>query len=277
MKYSGPLLTRDVHDELLDAARRGSRTLQCSLDLGRSQTEVEVDRDGWNWSRVRYPYAGRCRERTVYYWNGASFEPVARYGTALVKLVPTEWGAPTFEIDGVKMLPTSRVSPYEDAREKVARVEPAGKRVLDTCGGLGYFADWCLQGGALEVWSWERNPDVLWLRDINPWSPGGDARLLLREGDVATAIGSLPPGSFDAALHDPPRFALAGELYAQAFYDELARVLVPGGRLFHYVGQPNRLTTGRDVPREVASRLQRAGFTTSLVGDGVFATRSRRR
>jgi predicted methyltransferase len=31
--------------------------------------------------------------------------------------------------------------------------------------------------------------------------------------------------AFDAALHDPPRFGIAGELYSQVFYDQLARVL----------------------------------------------------
>ena len=50
-----------------------------------------------------------CKERTIYYWNGSGFGPVSRYTNALIKLVPTQWGAPTFEIDGIKMLPTSQV------------------------------------------------------------------------------------------------------------------------------------------------------------------------
>jgi predicted methyltransferase len=68
----------------------------------------------------------------------------------LIKLVPTDWGPPTFEIDGIKMLPTSRVSPFADAERKVGLIEPRGKTILDTCGGLGYFAAWCLQGMADE-------------------------------------------------------------------------------------------------------------------------------
>ena len=74
-------------------------------------------------------------------------------------------------------------------------------------------------------------------------------------------------------LHDPPRFGIAGELYSLEFYEQLARVLKKKGRLFHYTGTPNKLTSGRDVPNEVAKRLQRAGFTTALNGDGVLATR----
>jgi predicted methyltransferase len=76
-------------------------------------------------------------------------------------------------------------------------------------------------------------------------------------------------------LHDPPRFGIAGELYSQVFYDHLARVLRPRGRLFHYTGTPNKLTSGRDVPNEVASRLRSAGFSTELKGDGILAVRGR--
>ena len=46
------------------------------------------------------------------------------------------------------------------------------------------------------------------------------------------------------------------------------------GKLFHYTGTPNKLTTGRDVPNEVARRLRNAGFSTQLSGDGVLATRT---
>ena len=46
-----------------------------------------------------------------------------------------------------------------------------------------------------------------------------------------------------------------------------------GGRLFHYTGMPNRLTSGRDVPREVVKRLEKAGFRAAPALDGVFATR----
>jgi len=185
---------------------------------------------------------------------------------------------PTFEIDGIKMLPTSKASPLDDARQKVALVQPAGKAVLDTCGGLGYFAACCLAAGAARIQSFEKNEDVLWLRTLNPWSPDPDApehggRLQLTHADVSQAITTLPDAAFDAALHDPPRFGIAGELYSQVFYDQLARVLKRGGRLFHYTGSPNKLTSGRDVPREVAKRLEKAGFRAELALDGVLAVR----
>ena len=268
-----PLVTLQVHDALLLAMRAGRPTAQCSLDLGRSSVTVGIDKDAWTWAGHDYPYLEQCRERTVYYWAGQSFEPVARFAGSLIKLVPTEWGPPTFEIGGIKMLPTAQVSPYADAEAKVALIAPGGKSVLDTCGGLGYFAACCVAGRARSVLSFEKNPDVMWLRTLNPWSPTPGGVLELVEGDVAERIETLEDSSFEAILHDPPRFGIAGELYSQAFYDQLARVIRRRGRLFHYTGAPNRLTSGRDVPREVAKRLTLAGFKAELRGDGVLAVR----
>jgi predicted methyltransferase len=187
--------------------------------------------------------------------------------------VPTDWGPPTFEIDGIKMLPTAKVSPLADAERKVGLIRPRGKRILDTCGGLGYFADWCRRGGAANVLSFERNPDVLWLRSLNPWSPREDEVLHVCLGDVTVEIGGLADASVDAILHDPPRFGIAGELYSRDFYAQMARVIKRRGRLFHYTGSPNKLTSGRDVPAEVANRLRAAGFDTRVNGDGVLAIR----
>ena len=270
----GPLLTQKVHETLRTAVRAGAPTVECSLDLDRSQTTVEVSDAGWIWQGRRFPYLEACKDRTVYHWVGESFQPVARFTTSLIKLVPTEWGPPTFEIDGIKMLPTAQVSPYADAERKVGLIQPRGKVILDTCGGLGYFAAWCLRGHAKQVSSFEKSADVIWLRSLNPWSPAAGAALTLTHGDIVQLIAALPAASFDAVLHDPPRFGIAGELYSQAFYDQLARVMKRKGRLFHYTGTPNKLTSGRDVPNEVVKRLRRAGFVAELNGDGVLAVKS---
>jgi predicted methyltransferase len=267
-------LTAKVHHAMQAALRAGTATLECSVDLDRSTTAVELGSDAWWWQGRRFPYLDGCKERTIYHWGGEGFEPVARFTTALIKLVPTEWGPPTFEIDGIKMLPTAQVSPYADAERKVDLIQPRGKVILDTCGGLGYFAAWCVQRQARRVFSFERSPDVIWLRSLNPWSPEAGGALTLQQGDIAAEIGSLPNESVDAILHDPPRFGIAGELYSQAFYNHLARVLRRKGKLFHYTGSPNKLTSGRDVPNEVARRLRQAGFAAQLVGDGVLAVKN---
>jgi len=276
--YTGPLLTRDSADTLRRAHDKGAADWQGSLDLGRSEDSVALDADGFHFRGQRYPWPGKLKDRTLYYWGGEDFAPISRYSGSLIKLVPTEWGAPTFEIDGIKMLPTSKLSPFEDARRKVELVAPAGKVILDTCGGLGYFAACALEAGVGQIRSFEKNADVMWLRTLNPWSPDPDSaaaggRLQFSHGDVSQQIEQVASNSVDAILHDPPRFGIAGELYSQVFYDHLARVIRKGGRLFHYTGAPNKLTSGRDVPREVAKRLEKAGFKAELALDGVLAVK----
>ena len=269
----GPLLTRKVHETLYAAACAGAPSVECSLDLDRSRTTVELGIAGWIWQGQRFPYLETCKDRTIYHWVGETFQPVARFTTSLIKLVPTEWGPPTFEIDGIKMLPTAHVSPYADAERKVGLIQPRGKVILDTCGGLGYFAAWCLLGQARQVLSYEKNADVIWLRSLNPWSPETGNGLTLTQGDIAEQIVMLSNDSVDAILHDPPRFGIAGDLYSQVFYDQLARVLKRRGKLFHYTGEPNKLTTGRDVSKEVVKRLRHAGFVAEADGDGILAVK----
>jgi len=268
-----PLLTLAEHSTLLAARDAGAVAARCSLNLGRSVVHVEIHAEGWTLAGVRYPYLANCRARTIYFWDGGAFLPAARFSNSLIKLVPTEWGAPTFEIDGIKMLPTSRLSPYEDAKLKVALIEPRGKVIVDTCGGLGYFAAWCITSGAAQILSYEKNPDVLWLRGLNPWSPIECSTLTLRQADVTAVLPGLAARSVDAILHDPPRFGIAGELYSRDFYLQMARVLKPGGRLFHYTGSPNKLTSGRNLGREVLGRLHAVGFAAERVGDGILAVR----
>ena len=269
----GPLLTLEILRQLRAAVSGGATTVECSLDLQRSKTSVEVGLAGWIWKEQLFPYPDSCKDRTIYHWDGLTFQPVARYSTSLIKLVPTDWGPPTFEIDGIKMLPTARISPYEDAERKVSLIDPSRKSILDTCGGLGYFAAWCMQGRASKVLSYEKNPDVIWLRSLNPWSPKIDSGLTLTQGDIAEEIVKLPSQSVDAILHDPPRFGIAGELYSQNFYEHLARVLKRKGKLFHYTGAPNRLTSHREVTQEVRNRLRRVGFEARTHGDGILATK----
>ena len=278
----GPLLTLKVHEAMLAARSAGAAAVSCSLDLDRSTVTIELHDGGWSWNGRVFPFLARCKDRTIYHWADDGFQPVARFATSLIKLVPTEWGPPTFEIDGIKMLPTLRVSPYADAERKVGLIAPRGKPILDTCGGLGYFAAWCLRGQAMHVDSYEANPDVIWLRSLNPWSPDNResaetaGRLTLTSADIAERIATLPGESVDAILHDPPRFGIAGELYSQAFYNQLSRVLKRRGTLFHYTGTPNKLTSGRDVPGEVAARLRHAGFAVEFNGDGIVALKTGR-
>jgi len=268
-----PLLTHHIIGQLKTAIARKDAVVECSLDLGRTTGLITLTDSGFLWNAYDYALPETSKERTIYYWDQTEFKPVARFTSSLVKLVPTNLGPPTFEIDGIKMLPTARTCPYQDAKTKVALIEPRNKIILDTCGGLGYFAAWCLAGSATRIVSYEKNPDVQWLRSLNPWSPNVGGRLELTLGDVTQHIKQIASGTIDAALHDPPRFAIAGDLYSNTFYTELARVLRRGGRLFHYTGSPNKVSRGRNLAGEVITRLSAAGFSAQPIGDGVIATR----
>jgi predicted methyltransferase len=270
-----PLLTSKEIEQMFISRDAHAVTLECSLDLQVSKSTIEIGAVDWGWEGRRFPYPERFKDRTVYYWadEDGAFQPAARFSSSLIKLVPTEWGAPTFEIDGIKMLPSAKISPFEDAQTKVALIQPKNKTILDTCGGLGYFGAWCVRGGARHVQSYEVNSGVLWLRSINPWSPAAAPALTLIQEDVTRAVVTLGASSVDAILHDPPRFGIAGELYSSSFYGQLARVLKRRGRIFHYTGTPNKLTSGRDVPNEVVKRLRAAGFETEKIGDGILAVK----
>ena len=91
----GPLLTKTVHEQLHAAQQNGVPTVECSLDLERTTTIIAVNVDHWIWQGQSFPYLGTCNERTIYHWIDGSFQPVSRFTTALIKLVPTPWGPPT--------------------------------------------------------------------------------------------------------------------------------------------------------------------------------------
>jgi uncharacterized protein len=78
-------------------------------------------------------------------------------------------------------------------------------------------------------------------------------------GDAYELIVTFAGERFDRIMHDPPTFKLAGELYSATFYQELYRILKRGGRLFHYVGDPNSKASG-NITKGVMRRLQEAGF-----------------
>lgn len=279
-RFESPLLTRERAQALRAAFERGETVWRGSLDVDRSDDAIALSDEGFLWRGQRWPWpTPALKDRTIYRFDDGEWRAAQRFSGALIKLVPTDWGPPTFEIDGIKMLPTAQVSPWDDAATKVGFIQPRGKRILDCCGGLGYYAAHALANGASHVQSFEKNADVVWLRRLNPWSPDVDdpqytGRFTLSEGDVSEAIESLPDAHFDAALHDPPRFGIAGELYSLAFYEQLARVLKPAAPLFHYTGAPNAKTSGRDVPGEVIKRLEKAGFRAERRLDGVFAVKA---
>jgi hypothetical protein len=248
-----------------------------SLDLGRSTTTVlrspgGIDTGSLILSEETLKSIARFRDLIVEATPSGAVLPLrVVHEGKLHQLVPTKT-APTVMIAGIQM--HRRDDAWEDAKTKARRVVRKGAWVLDTCGGLGYTASCALDAGAGLVVSTEPNPAILALRRHNPWSPpDGTTGLCLHGIPVERLVESLPGGTFDAVLHDPPRFSLAGWLYGRSFYATLRRVMRTGGRLYHYTGEPYRKKRGNAFVHNTAGRLSEAGFsvvwdeqTAGLVG-----------
>ncbi|WP_456418942.1 class I SAM-dependent methyltransferase [Methanocaldococcus infernus] len=201
-----------------------------------------------------------AKDNCVYFIKEGRVYKAAIAKDGYYKLVPTI--PPTIEINGIRMHRTKELNPYEDTLNKINSVGVRkGEKVLDTCMGLGYTAIEAYKRGG-EVVTIEKNPNVLELAKINPYSEElfkGDIKVIL--GDAFDVVKKFSDEEFNVIIHDPPRFSLAGHLYSEEFYRELFRILKSGGRLFHYVGNPGKKYRGKDLQKGVMERLRKVGFT----------------
>lgn len=270
------LLTGREASELLAALDAGWRTVAVSLDLGRTESAVSV-RDGevvandLKISRRTLTRIARSPNQCFEIGEGAA-RPVSVFSRVTGwarSLLPTE-EAPTTLVAGFPMHRIRGTTPLADSRAKVVALGRPRGRVLDTATGLGYTAIE-LAKTALRVTSVEIDPAALELARRNPWSAPlfESANIDIVVGDVAEVVTTLDTGAFAAILHDPPTVQLAGALYARGFYQELRRLLKPGGRLFHYVGNPTS-AAGVKVTGGVMRRLKEAGFQSVRRRERVF-------
>jgi predicted methyltransferase len=264
------LLTRPAGRAILEAGRRGDPTVSASLDLGRTEAELSLKPGA-----VRFPDGetlhvedlGEVLENpgSVYTVVDGVLEKVTWFSTATnrVYTLRATDGWPALEISGILMHRIKDTDPRADAESKIATIAPVRGQVLDTCGGLGYSAIHAART-ADAVTVYEIDPNVLDMARLNPYSAllfEERGRIEVRNEDIAEAITDLPDRGFDAVIHDPPTLAVAGELYGDHFYRHLLRVLRPGGRLFHYTGDPGSRSRGQDLPGRVRQRLAALGFT----------------
>ncbi|HEY7269960.1 MAG TPA: RsmD family RNA methyltransferase [Dehalococcoidia bacterium] len=168
---------------------------------------------------------------------------------------------PNLEISGAKMKSsTPSLRAILDA--SLTALRPLVGVCLDTCGGLGYSAIAMAASPAVEcVTCFEVDANVIEAARHNPEARAlfEDSKIELQKKDVVVALKSMPEARFDRVFHDPPRLAMAGELYSLDFYRTLWRVMKPGAKLFHYTGAPGE-KRGKDVRGGVIRRLNEAGF-----------------
>lgn len=252
---------------ILKAKERGEGRVNTSLDLNLTQSEAILEESGvlfpneqrLTWERLR-EIAGR--ENSCFVVSEGEIERVHFFSQRFQRAYSlySTGNAPTMLLAGFPMHRIKGIDPQEDTRRKIRAVAPIYGRVLDTTMGLGYTAIEAART-ATSVQTLELDATVLEVARRNPWS-----QELFTNPKITTTIGSafdvvptLSPEAFDAILHDPPTFKLAGELYSESFYRALFRVLKRNGKLFHYVGDLES-AHGASVVRGVIRRLQEAGF-----------------
>ncbi|HUE76325.1 MAG TPA: methyltransferase domain-containing protein [Longimicrobiales bacterium] len=263
------LLTRPAAIRVREAAEGGASAVEVSLDLGLSETHVRISGgvvvfpDGQTLPLDALSAVERNPE-SVYAVLEGEVEKVTWFSeeTGNVYTLRATRGWPALEISGILMQRIKDVDPREDAEAKVATVAPVRGRVLETCLGLGYSALHTARD-ADSVLVFEIDPNVVDMARLNPYSAplfAEHSSVEVRQADISEAIVELADSAFDVIIHDPPTLAIAGELYATRFYRELFRVLRPGGRLFHYTGDPGSRHRKQDLPGRVAQRLGEVGF-----------------
>jgi len=252
---------------LLAARQARRRRVVTSLDLGRTTAQVNIrqehitfaDGQQLSWDAVERIAESENQCFIVSEGTARAIQLFSETTDWPRSLYPTP-GAPTTLVAGFPMHRVKDTDPWEDTRKKIEALAPVVGAVLDIATGLGYTAIEAAKT-ADHVTTIEYDPTALDIARLNPWSRDlfDNPQITLLVGDAFELIRTLGDGTFARILHDPPTFSLAGELYAEEFYREACRVLAPGGRMFHYIGDPAS-KFGRRMTRGVVERLQAAGF-----------------
>ncbi|HXZ03621.1 MAG TPA: spermine synthase [Ktedonobacteraceae bacterium] len=268
MQYKQPIILSYIQAEsLLKARQQGQHSVETSPDLGLSTVVVTLTSEGIaypNGEQLDWHSIEKISKSEIHCFvleNGAA-RPVqvfSEYTNRVCSLMPTR-GAPSMLIAGFVMHRIKDIDPMQDTLRKIAAISPIVGRVLDTATGLGYTAIEAAKT-ADEVITVELDPGAQEIARFNPWSQGlfHSPNIHQIMGDACEVVQSLADSSFARIIHDPPTFSLAGELYSGVFYQQLFRLLKRGGRLYHYIGDPNSKASG-GVTKGVLKRLQEAGF-----------------
>lgn len=263
-----PLLEAYAKRQGTGPAEGEALEVSTSADLGLSTVTVALGHDG-----VRYPTGELLTWEAARRVNATPnqcfivsvderVEPIALFSTTsntLRSLMPTP-GAPTTLVSGFSMHRIKGTEPWADTVAKAQAAAPLTGRVLDTTTGLGYTAILAART-ASEVVTIELDPTGLEIARRNPWSHElFDRRNVHRiVGDAVEVVADQREGSFDRIIHDPPYLTLAGDLYSEEMYRRLFRALRAGGRLFHYIGDPQS-ASGARTTAGVIRRLEAVGF-----------------
>ncbi len=274
---TGIILSYIQAGPLFEARQKRQNSVETSPDLGLSKVMVAItpegvvfpggERAGWqNLEKIRKSEVNcfLVEDNTV-----KSIQVFSEYTNRVCSLMPTK-GAPSMLIAGFVMHRIKDIDPMQDTLKKIASITPVVGRVLDTATGLGYTAIEAAKT-AEQVVTIELDPGAQEIARLNPWSQAlfDNPKIVQIMGDAYEVVQTFEDESFARIIHDPPTFSLAGDLYSGAFYRQLYRILKRGGRLFHYIGDPNSKASG-GVTKGALRRLQEAGFARVVRRPGAF-------
>ena len=241
--------------------------LPLSTDLGLTTVEVHRSASGWSLPDGQLLSVSQMElilgdQNSCFQLRDGELEKVEAFSPhtdRYYSLMPTA-NAPTLLISGIPMHRIKDTTPLEDTRQKLRALGKPHGLVLDTATGLGYTAIQAAQTARLVI-TIEFDPAVHDICRRNPWSADlfTSPNIQPLIGDSADLAAVFKEGTFNAILHDPPTFSLAGHLYSGEMYRYIYRILKPGGHLFHYIGNPDS-RYGSTTGRGVVTRLRRAGF-----------------
>lgn len=253
---------------VIQAIKSGNSQVETSLDLNLTKITVQI-----NGQNVLLPDGQRLtlkqlqkiakKSQQCFLVENDEIKPINIFSetTGWMRTLYPTTGAPTTKVAGILMHRIRDVDPWEDTKIKVAALgKVRGAKILDTATGLGYTAIQAA-GKSGEVVTVEIDPAALELAKFNPWSRVlfGNPQIKQVIGDILDQIKEFNAEEFDIVIHDPPTMKLSGELYSEEFYRQLFRVLKRGGKLFHYIGDPES-EHGSIVTKGVIIRLKRVGF-----------------
>ena len=252
---------------LLRARDEKAASVTLSPDLGITQTTATLDSDGALCEGVRIPWKTVeqiiQRDHNCFELTDDDCLPIREYSDAQKRYYAlyATGGAPTMLISGIPMHRIKDTDPWRDSETKIAAATPVTGRVLDTATGLGYTAILAAKT-ASSVVTIEIDPSASAVAQRNPYSRDlfENPRIERRFGDSFAEILTFPAEHFDVIVHDPPTLSLGGQLYSAVFYSRAYNTLRRGGRLFHYIGDPNS-RTGAGTTTGVRRRLLEAGFS----------------
>ncbi len=255
--------------KILNLINSGNKNIISSIDLNISKTNFVVEDNFIVSGELRIPLESvveisESNER-IFLIEDKNIIPLEISGDNYFKLTPSEWGIPTVQISGIKMHRTKNIDPWQDTLNKVHRIVRKNDFVLDTCSGLGYTAIEAINMGASKVFSIEREYRVHKLLRLNPWSQKfiQDENIFKIIGDSSIQVHLFKDELFNAIIHDPPRFSIAGDLYSGEFYRTLHRILKRNGKLFHYIGKPDS-AFGKKMFKSIKKRLEDSGFAVKI-------------